>query len=241
MFDLPLGNRRGGELRTLGRAIAIRRRLASLGATARHHSLMGARSRFPSGRGKTTVLALLVGAFIVLLQATSAPATPGVFSLDRLLLGSPAGAETYVYTAGNVIVPDGGADLGRSTDSRSLTRPGRSATPRSRADPPTRLRQQQQRVHGPVDRSGLDRHVLEVHAPAVQQRDLQRVCGEDHIQEVLRRQGDVVRRSRAHERQNDVLGRKHGIRQDRWARAVTNWSATWLLLGRFRLCEHCRQ
>ena len=42
----------------------------------------------------------------------AAPAVPGVFSLDRLRLGGPAGSENDVYTAGNRIYPEGGVDQG---------------------------------------------------------------------------------------------------------------------------------
>ncbi|MDQ3889734.1 MAG: Ig-like domain-containing protein, partial [Actinomycetota bacterium] len=44
--------------------------------------------------------------------AASAPAAQGVFSLDRLRLGGAAGPENYLYTAGDTIFPDGGADAG---------------------------------------------------------------------------------------------------------------------------------
>jgi Concanavalin A-like lectin/glucanases superfamily/Bacterial Ig-like domain len=60
------------------------------------------------------------------LMAASAPAASGVFSLDRLRLGGPGGTETYVYTTGNVVFPEGGVDLGRFyrvvvTDSAGVT------------------------------------------------------------------------------------------------------------------------
>jgi len=58
------------------------------------------------------LFALLVIALIAALQASAAPAASGVFSLDRLRLGGSSGAEDYVFTAGNVIFPDGGADTG---------------------------------------------------------------------------------------------------------------------------------
>jgi hypothetical protein len=58
------------------------------------------------------LFALLVIAIIAALQASAAPAASGVFSLDRLRLGGSTGAEDYVFTAGNVIFPDGGADTG---------------------------------------------------------------------------------------------------------------------------------
>ena len=57
--------------------------------------------------------ALLVAIVAAALQTASAPAAPAVYSFDRLRLGGPAGVETYVYTAGNVIYPQGGVDAGR--------------------------------------------------------------------------------------------------------------------------------
>jgi len=58
------------------------------------------------------ILPLLVIAGMIGLQASTAPAASGVFSLDRLRLGGPTGNEDYLFTAGNVIYPDGGADTG---------------------------------------------------------------------------------------------------------------------------------
>jgi acid phosphatase type 7 len=46
------------------------------------------------------------------LQVATAPAAPGVFSLDRLRLGNATGPENYLYTAGDVIHPEGGVDSG---------------------------------------------------------------------------------------------------------------------------------
>ena len=51
-------------------------------------------------------------ALVAIVVTSPAPATPGVFSLDRLRLGSVAGPENYLYTAGNSIYPDGGIDAG---------------------------------------------------------------------------------------------------------------------------------
>jgi hypothetical protein len=48
----------------------------------------------------------------VAFQVASAPAAVGVFSLDRLRVENAGGAEDYVYTAGKVIFPEGGADTG---------------------------------------------------------------------------------------------------------------------------------
>ncbi len=54
----------------------------------------------------------LIAVLAVILQAGVAPAAPGVFSFDRLLSGGSGGPENYVYTAGDVIYPAGGADTG---------------------------------------------------------------------------------------------------------------------------------
>jgi hypothetical protein len=48
----------------------------------------------------------------VILYGSVAHATQGVFSFDRLRLGGSTGAENYIYTSGDVIFPDGGADSG---------------------------------------------------------------------------------------------------------------------------------
>jgi hypothetical protein len=56
--------------------------------------------------------AVVAAAAVGVLQSASAPAAPGVFSLDRLRLGGPAGAENYLFTTGNVIYPEGGVDAG---------------------------------------------------------------------------------------------------------------------------------
>jgi hypothetical protein len=55
---------------------------------------------------------LLVGIVLAAVTSSAAPATPGVFSLDRLLLGGGSGPENYMYTAGDRIFPDGGVDSG---------------------------------------------------------------------------------------------------------------------------------
>jgi hypothetical protein len=55
------------------------------------------------------LLALTLG---LLVTAGSAPATPGVFSLDRLRLDGGSGPEDYIFTAGGVIFPEGGVDSG---------------------------------------------------------------------------------------------------------------------------------
>ena len=52
-------------------------------------------------------------AAVLLVQVSAGPAAPGVFSLDRLRLGSATGSENYLYTGGDVIVPEGGVDAGR--------------------------------------------------------------------------------------------------------------------------------
>src|SRR5215213_11309953 len=51
-------------------------------------------------------------ASVLFLHVASAPAAPGVFSLDRLRLSGATGSENYIYTAGDLIYPDGGADSG---------------------------------------------------------------------------------------------------------------------------------
>jgi hypothetical protein len=92
------------------------------------------RGRRPRGYG---IFALLVIALTAALRASTAPAASGVFSLDRLRLGGSSGAEDYVFTAGNVIFPDGGADTGSYykfvvTDSGGTVRnPGFPCTPAS--------------------------------------------------------------------------------------------------------------
>src|SRR5215218_5683138 len=59
------------------------------------------------------VCAALIGALAgSVLLAPAADAAAGVFSLDRLRLGSTAGAEDYLFTAGDLVVPDGGVDSG---------------------------------------------------------------------------------------------------------------------------------
>jgi len=49
---------------------------------------------------------------ILIVAAAPTPAAPGVFSLDRLRVGSGSGSENYVFTAADVIVPEGGTDPG---------------------------------------------------------------------------------------------------------------------------------
>ena len=80
-------------------------------------------------------LVLLV-ALVAIVVTSQAPATPGVFSLDRLRLGSTSGPENYLYTAGNTIYPDGGIDAGANyykvvvTDTLGTIRnPGFPCTP----------------------------------------------------------------------------------------------------------------
>ena len=51
-------------------------------------------------------------ALAIMLTVGPAPAATDVFSLDRLRLGSLSGPENTIYTAGDVIVPEGGADIG---------------------------------------------------------------------------------------------------------------------------------
>jgi hypothetical protein len=73
------------------------------------------------------LLAAIAALSAVSLLAASAPAANGLFSLDRLRLGGAGGTETYVFTAGNVIYPEGGVDTGRFyrfvvTDSGGVTR-----------------------------------------------------------------------------------------------------------------------
>jgi len=67
--------------------------------------------RAPWARG--ILLAALALLCATSLLAASAPAANGVFSFDRLRLGGASGTETYLFTAGNVIYPEGGADTGR--------------------------------------------------------------------------------------------------------------------------------
>ena len=67
----------------------------------------------PVGIRPGLFFALVVLVALVAIVVTSpAPATPGVFSLDRLRLGSVTGPENYLYTAGNSIYPEGGIDAG---------------------------------------------------------------------------------------------------------------------------------
>jgi large repetitive protein len=84
-----------------------------------------ARGRAPWIRGSllAAVAALSAGSLL----AASAPAANGIFSFDRLRLGGAGGTETYVFTAGNVIYPEGGVDTGRFyrfvvTDAGGVTR-----------------------------------------------------------------------------------------------------------------------
>ncbi len=55
-------------------------------------------------------VAALAAVAVIILRSSTAPAAVGVFSLDRLRLGDGAGPESYIYTAGNTIFPDGGVD-----------------------------------------------------------------------------------------------------------------------------------
>src|SRR5215211_1811453 len=48
----------------------------------------------------------------VLLQVGIAPAAPGVFSFDRLRLGSASGPENSLFTSSDVVYPEGGVDSG---------------------------------------------------------------------------------------------------------------------------------
>src|SRR5215218_5899537 len=71
------------------------------------------RSRGVARLGARLLLGAVVAAAAVgILQSASAPAAPGVFSLDRLRLGGSAGGENYLFTAGNVVYPEGGVDAG---------------------------------------------------------------------------------------------------------------------------------
>src|SRR5262245_4023813 len=83
--------------------------------------------RGPGRWARGGLLAALAALSAAALMAGSAPAASGVFSLDRLRLGGPGGTETYVYTTGNVLYPEGGVDLNRFyrfvvTDSAGVTR-----------------------------------------------------------------------------------------------------------------------
>src|SRR5215218_4739378 len=69
-------------------------------------------SRRLSRFGVPVVLLALVVLVPVLVTAGPTQATAGVFSLDRLRLGSSTGPEDVVFTDGNVMVPDGGVDPG---------------------------------------------------------------------------------------------------------------------------------
>jgi hypothetical protein len=76
---------------------------------------------------RTGLAATVAIVVVVAFQAVSTRAAPGVFSLDRLRLGGAGGAENYLYTAGNVIFPEGGADTGSYfkfvvTDQAGVTR-----------------------------------------------------------------------------------------------------------------------
>src|SRR5262245_36512061 len=87
------------------------------------HRLRHGRARWLRG----SLLAAIAALSAASLLAASAPAANGVFSFDRLRLGGAGGAETYVFTAGNVVYPEGGADTGRFyrfvvTDSAGVTR-----------------------------------------------------------------------------------------------------------------------
>jgi hypothetical protein len=64
---------------------------------------------------RVAVVVAAVAVVVLLLGALSvgrADGAPGVFSLDRLRLGGPAGAEDYVFTKNDVVYPDGGVDAG---------------------------------------------------------------------------------------------------------------------------------
>ena len=63
-------------------------------------------------RPKLFCAVLILGALLGVLQGVSASAAPNVFSLDRLRLGSSSGPENYLFTAGNVVYPEGGVDAG---------------------------------------------------------------------------------------------------------------------------------
>lgn len=62
--------------------------------------------------GKGSFWGLLLAVVAIVFQVASASATVGVFSLDRLRVGGSGGAEDYMYTAGDLIFPEGGADTG---------------------------------------------------------------------------------------------------------------------------------
>jgi hypothetical protein len=57
-------------------------------------------------------LIAVVAAGVLLGGGHASPAAEGVFSLDRLRLGSVSGPENYVFSAGDVVFPEGGADAG---------------------------------------------------------------------------------------------------------------------------------
>ncbi len=86
---------------------------------------VSARRRIGIRFGATAVVAALM----LVVAASSTPAAPGVFSFDRLRLGGASGPENYLFTAGDVIVPEGGADTGSYykfivTDSAGAVRNG---------------------------------------------------------------------------------------------------------------------
>src|SRR5215212_6510540 len=64
-----------------------------------------------SHRPRMRLLGLLAVVAIALTEGP-APAAIGVFSFDRLRLGSLSGPEDTVYTSSNAIVPDANADAG---------------------------------------------------------------------------------------------------------------------------------
>jgi large repetitive protein len=93
-------------------------------------------------RGGTLLRGFVIAvvAASVLLGGHAAPAANGVFSLDRLRLGSGSGPENYVFTAGDVVFPEGGADTGAYykvvvTDAGGTTRnPAFACTPAASFD-----------------------------------------------------------------------------------------------------------
>jgi hypothetical protein len=77
---------------------------------------------------RTVFVGLLI-AVATVVTVHPVPAATGVFSLDRLRIGSVNGPENTVFTAGNAIVPDGGVDAGAYyrfvvTDPSGATRNG---------------------------------------------------------------------------------------------------------------------
>jgi hypothetical protein len=70
----------------------------------------------PAGRAHHWRIAVIVTGLVLVagVVGSSAPssAATSTFSLDRLRIGGAAGAENYVFTAGDTVYPQGGVDPG---------------------------------------------------------------------------------------------------------------------------------